>query len=77
MIHKNTRQIFPFSIFGLGSFINKIFEFLFSLLNIGIKTYTLFRFENSPKKEMSKSILVELTFCVSIIVILKLVGVIL
>ena len=58
MIHKNTRQIFPFSIFGLGSFINKIFEFLFSLLNIGIKTYTLFRFENSPKKEMSKSIII-------------------
>ena len=58
MIHKNTRQILPFSIFGLGVFINKIFEFLLSLLNIGIKTYTLFRFENSPKKEMSKSIII-------------------
>ena len=58
MIHKNTRQILPFSIFGLGAFINKIFEFLLSLLNIGIKTYTLFRFENSPKKEMSKSIII-------------------
>ena len=58
MIHKNTRQILPFSIFGLGALINKIFEFLLSLLNIGIKTYTLFRFENSPKKEMSKSIII-------------------
>jgi|TARA_B100001248_G_C27394818_1_gene464795 hypothetical protein len=58
MIHKNTRQILPFSIFGLGAFINKIFEFLLSLLNIGIKTYTLFRFENSSKKEMSKSIII-------------------
>ena len=53
MIHKNTRQILPFSIFGLGAFINKIFEFLLSLLNIGIKTYTLFRFENSSKKEIT------------------------
>ena len=58
IIHKNTRQILPFSIFGLGTFLNKVFEFLLSLLNIGIKTYTLFRIENSPKKEMSKSIII-------------------
>ncbi len=58
IIHKNTRQILPFSIFGLGTFLNKVFEFLLSLLNMGIKTYTLFRIENSPKKEMSKSIII-------------------
>mgnify|MGYP001168147983 CR=1 FL=1 len=58
LIHKNTRQIIPFSLFGIGNILNKILEFLFSFFNFGIKTYSLFRLENISKQVMSKSIIV-------------------
>ena len=54
MIHKNTRQIFPFSIFGLGSFINKIFEFLFSLLNMELKHILYLDLKIVQKKKCRK-----------------------
>ena len=58
LVHKNTRQIIPFSIFGFGTIINKALEFIFSFLNIGIKTYSLFRLENNIRKESTKSVIV-------------------
>ena len=58
LISTNTRQIFPFHIYGLGTFLNRILELLFFYLNIGIKTYSLFRFINIKQKKYSKSIIV-------------------
>ena len=58
LISTNTRQVFPFHIYGLGTFINRLFELLFFYLNIGIKTYSLFRFINTKEKKYSKSIIV-------------------
>ena len=58
LISSNTRQLFPFYIFGLGTFINKLLEFLFFYLNLGIKTYSLFRFINTRENKYSKSIIV-------------------
>ena len=54
----NTRQIFPFSLFGIGTFVNKLLELLLFYLNIGIKTYSLFRPLFNTKKTGSKSIIV-------------------
>ena len=54
----NTRQIFPFSLFGIGIFLNKLLEFLLFYLNFGIKTYSLFRPLFNTKKTESKSIIV-------------------
>ena len=54
----NTRQIFPFSLFGVGTFVNKLLELLLFYLNIGIKTYSLFRPLFNTKKTGSKSIIV-------------------
>lgn len=58
LISSNTRQIFPFYIFGIGVFINKFLELLFFYLNIGIKSYSIFRFINTKKNKYSKTILV-------------------
>ncbi len=58
LISTNTRQIFPFKLFGIGTFLNKALEFIFFYLSIGIKTYSLFRFINVGKNKMSKSIII-------------------
>jgi len=58
LISTNTRQVFPFHVYGLGTFINKFLELLFFYLNLGIKTYSLFRFVNIKEKKYSKSIIV-------------------
>ena len=50
-IKSSSRQIYPFKIFGIGSLLNKILEAIFYKLNLGIKTYIIFR-----KIEVNKSI---------------------
>ena len=58
LISTNTRQVFPFKLFGFGTFLNKTLEFIFFYLNIGIKTYSLLRFINVGNNKMSKSIII-------------------
>lgn len=57
-IKSSSRQIYPFKIFGIGSLLNKILEAIFYKLNLGIKTYIIFR-----KIEVNK------TFCSRTIII--------
>ena len=57
MINFYTRQIFPFKIFFLGNLLNKFLE-SFSFLNIGIKSYIVFRRRDSLYSNYSKSIII-------------------
>lgn len=57
-INTYTKQIFPFSLFGLGNVVNKIFEVLFFKFNIGIKTYTVFRKKSYKFKNLAKTIII-------------------
>lgn len=58
LISTNTRQILPFNALQIGRSFNKLLEFIFFYLNIGIKTYSLFRFVNIEPKSFTKSIIV-------------------
>lgn len=57
-INSYNRQVFPFRIFGIGTFINIFLEITLSLFNLGIKTYFLYQLKNEVKEEYSKSIIV-------------------
>ena len=58
MINFYTRQIIPFKLLFLGNLLNKILESTFSFLNIGIKSYIVFRKRDSLHTNYSKSILI-------------------
>ena len=45
-IKTSSKQIFPFKIFNFGNLLNTILESTLYFLNIGIKTYSLFRLED-------------------------------
>ena len=53
-----TRQIYPFKLFFIGTFINKILESIFFRFNFGIKTYMIFRSEKQVKFNYSKAIII-------------------
>ena len=53
-----TRQVFPFKLFFIGTFINKILESIFFRFNFGIKTYMIFRSEKQVKFNYSKAIII-------------------
>ena len=57
-IQTYNRQIFPFSLFGVGVILNIFLELIFGYFNIGIKTYLLYQSVNRTKVEYSKSIIV-------------------
>lgn len=60
IVSSNSRQYFPFKLFYLGSFINKIFELSLFFLNYGIRTYIVLR-KNKHKKNkdsLKKTIIV-------------------
>ena len=58
LILTNSRQIFPFKLFGIGNFINKIFEVMFSYFGLGIQMYSVFRKITNIKSSKSKSIVI-------------------
>ena len=53
-----TRQILPFKLLGLGTFVNGLLEATLSFLNIGIKTYSVFRVQKSDIKKHTKAIII-------------------
>jgi len=53
-----TKQIFPFRFLFIGEVINRVLEVLFFQLNLGIKTYMIFRPLNRKGKKLSKSIII-------------------
>ena len=53
-----TKQILPFKLLGLGTFVNGLLEATLSFLNIGIKTYSVFRVQNSDIKKHTKAIII-------------------
>ena len=57
-IKSYNRQIFPFSLFGMGKLLNIFLELLFSYFNLGIKTYFLYQLKDEFVKDYTKSIIV-------------------
>lgn len=57
-IRKYNRQIFPFKLFGIGTFFNIIFELILGFLNVGIKTYFIYQLIERKKLSYTKSIIV-------------------
>tara|TARA_B100002019_G_C21274951_1_gene604976 strand:- start:5517 stop:6824 length:1308 start_codon:yes stop_codon:yes gene_type:complete len=57
-IRNYNRQIFPFKFFGLGSFVNIIFELTLGVFNLGIKTYFIYQLKERQKLSYTKSIIV-------------------
>jgi len=53
-----TKQILPFKLLGLGSFVNGLLEATLSFLSIGIKTYSVFRVQNNDVKKHTKAIII-------------------
>ena len=53
-----SRQVIPFKILLIGDLINKLFEAIFYYLNIGVKTYSIFRLDKNSSQSLSKSIII-------------------
>tara|TARA_B110000008_G_scaffold271145_1_gene302236 strand:+ start:1683 stop:3002 length:1320 start_codon:yes stop_codon:yes gene_type:complete len=53
-----TKQIFPFSLGGVGRILNKLFELILFKFNFGIKNYLLFSNIFNKKKVLTKSVIV-------------------
>ncbi len=58
IIRKYNRQIFPFKILGLGTFLNVALELIFGFCNIGINTYMLYKSTDVTSTKYTKSIIV-------------------
>ncbi len=58
LVLSNSRQVFPFKLFGIGNFINKILEVVFSYFGLGIQMYSVFRKVVDNKSITSKSIVI-------------------
>ncbi len=52
------RQVFPFKLFGLGSFINLILEILFLRFNLGINNYLILNKNSQRDTNFSKTIII-------------------
>jgi len=52
------RQVFPFKLFGLGSFINLILELLFLRFNLGINNYLILNKNLQRDTDFSKTIII-------------------
>jgi len=53
-----SRQIFPFHLIGLGRLLNKVFELVFLIINLGIKNYMVFGVYKNENNKLSKSIII-------------------
>lgn len=58
IINMYSKQIFPFKLFGIGSFLNKFLEMVFCPLGLGIKSYYICKPKKIIEKQYSKSIIV-------------------
>ncbi len=58
LVLTNSRQIFPFKLFGIGNFINKTLEITFSYFGLGIQMYSVFRKIGSNNNLLKKSIII-------------------
>ncbi len=58
LINTTSRQFFPFKTFFIGNFINNLFEILFFYLNLGFKTYIVFKNPLLENKTLTKTIIV-------------------
>ena len=58
LVLTKSRQIFPFKIFGLGNFINKTLETIFSYFGLGIQMYSIFRKIGTNNNLLKKSIII-------------------
>ena len=54
----HTRQIFPFHVFGLGSFLNLFLETFLNYFKLGIMTYSVYRFQNFEDTKSKKTIII-------------------
>ena len=54
----HTRQIFPFHVFGLGSFLNLFLETFLNYFRLGIMTYSVYRFQNFEDTKSKKTIII-------------------
>ncbi len=57
-INSFSKQIFPFKLFGIGDLLNKILELIFFFLNMGIKTYSIYRIQGKESKNNKKTIII-------------------
>ena len=58
LIHFKTRQIIPFSLFGVGNLVNNLLELFLGYFNLGFFTYAIYRKSNSLNSSESKSIII-------------------
>lgn len=54
----HTRQIFPFHVFGLGSFLNLFLETFLNYFKLGIMTYSVYRFQNFEETKSKKTVII-------------------
>lgn len=57
-VNHYSRQIFPFHVFGIGSFLNLILEAFFKFANLGVKSYSVYRVQKSQFKKSKKTIII-------------------
>ena len=57
-VNTNSKQIFPFNLFGFGKFFNKILEIIFFKFDLGIKTYSVFRLKAAEVITNKKTIII-------------------
>lgn len=57
-VKRYNKQVFPFKLFGLGTFLNIFFEIALIFFNLGIKTYFVYQKNNFELQNLSKSIIV-------------------
>ena len=58
LIHFKTRQIIPFSLFGVGSLVNNLLELFLGYFNLGFFTYAIYRKSYTLNSSQSKSIII-------------------
>jgi len=58
LINTTSRQFFPFKTLLLGNLINNFFEIIFFFLNLGIKTYIVFKNPSHETHTLTKTIIV-------------------
>jgi hypothetical protein len=53
-----SRQIFPFKLFGLGTYLNLTLEAVFKFANLGVKTYSIYRVQKAKFENSKKTIII-------------------
>ena len=58
LISTTSKQLIPFSLFGIGTLLNKLLEIIFFRFIFGIRTYSIFRNTVNKNNSYSKSIII-------------------